>query len=188
MIVFRQTDPRFPFLWEDASQPEGRWHGPGEGPVHYLADTPDGAWAEFLRHEEITDPLDVLTIRRAMWALDVPDGPYVAPKLPVRVLTGGRDTYPRCQAEARRIRAGGASALTAPSAALRPGRAGGQRVEAGLQDAPRRHARVFVLFGPRPDVIGWRAAAEGRPDPELGRHVRHLPRAYTGRERSSDTR
>ena len=61
MIVFRQTDHRYPFLWESAEQPPGRWHGAGEGPAHYCADTPDGAWAEFLRHEEIGDAADTRT-------------------------------------------------------------------------------------------------------------------------------
>ena len=53
MILFRHADPRFPFLWETADQPGARWHGDREGPAHYFADTPDGAWAEFLRLEEI---------------------------------------------------------------------------------------------------------------------------------------
>ena len=52
MIVFRQADPRYPFLWESPDQPAGRWHGPGEGPAHYFSDTPVGAWAELLRHED----------------------------------------------------------------------------------------------------------------------------------------
>jgi hypothetical protein len=55
MIVYRHADARFPFLWEGASQPPARWHGPGEGPVQYFADTPDGARAEFLRHEGIVE-------------------------------------------------------------------------------------------------------------------------------------
>ena len=46
----RRADPRFPFLWESSAQPAGRWHGSGEGPCHYFADTPYGAWAELLRH------------------------------------------------------------------------------------------------------------------------------------------
>ena len=75
MIAFRQVDARYPFLWEDASQPAGRWHGDGEGPAHYFADTPDGAWAEFLRHEDIDDPADVSTIRRQMWAVEIGDRP-----------------------------------------------------------------------------------------------------------------
>jgi hypothetical protein len=53
MIVFRHADPSLPFLWEDVGQPPARWHGDGDGPVQYFTDTPDGAWAEFLRHEEI---------------------------------------------------------------------------------------------------------------------------------------
>ena len=60
MIVFRQADPRYPFLWSDPAQPAARWHGEAEGPAHYFADTPDGAWAELLRHEEITDPADTI--------------------------------------------------------------------------------------------------------------------------------
>ena len=44
VIVFRNVDSRMPFLWEDDRQPAARWHGDGEGPVAYLAETPDGAW------------------------------------------------------------------------------------------------------------------------------------------------
>lgn len=72
MIAFRHVDPRFPFLWEDPRQPAARWHDTGEGTVQDLADTPDGTWAELLRHEEITTPEDVATIRRALWAIEVP--------------------------------------------------------------------------------------------------------------------
>jgi len=56
VIVYRHTDPRFPFLWESGGQPAGRWNAEGEGPVNTFADRPEGAWAELLRHEEITDP------------------------------------------------------------------------------------------------------------------------------------
>ena len=89
MIVFRHGDPRFPFLWEVAEQPPGRWHGPGEGPANCLADTPDGAWAEFLRHEEIRDPEDLATIRRTIWAVEIGDEPATSPALPKRHLFGG---------------------------------------------------------------------------------------------------
>jgi hypothetical protein len=45
MIAFRHADPRLPFLREDRHQAQARWHDTAEGPVHYFADTPDGAWA-----------------------------------------------------------------------------------------------------------------------------------------------
>ena len=174
MIGFRHADPRFPFLWEDASQPAGRWHADGEGPAHYFADTPDGAWAEFLRHEEIREPIDLLSVRRALWAVELPDDQLPLPALSGPVLTGDRHTYPECQNEARRLRAAAAIGLSAPSAALLPGRASGWRVDAGLEPGPDRDGRVLVLFGRRPNLVGWAAAAEGRPGPELLPAVRHF--------------
>src|SRR5207249_3832679 len=107
MIGFRQVDARYPFLWEDSRQPEGRWHAAGDGPAHYIADTPDGAWAEFLRHEEITDPRDLPTIQRQLWAVDIGDGAAERVALPIEVLTGGPETYARCQRKAASMRARG---------------------------------------------------------------------------------
>ncbi len=174
MIGFRHCDPRVPFLWEDASQPEARWHGPGEGPAHYFADTPDGAWAEFLRHEEIKDPSDLPTIRRAMWAIELRDDPFEEPALSNDFLTGGLATHAACQAEARRLRGLGTKELSAPSAALLPGRAGGWRVDGGFRPGPPRDGRVIVLFGLRPDLTGWSAAGEGRPRDDVLARVRHF--------------
>src|SRR5207247_2040090 len=115
-VWFRNADRRWPFLWEDASQPPGRWHGTGEGPAQYLADTPDGAWAEFLRREEITDPADLGGIARSLWAVEVRDDePAALPRLPSDVLRGGLANYPSCQAEARFLRDGGATGLEAPA-------------------------------------------------------------------------
>lgn len=173
MIGYRHVDPRLPLLWEGPDQPAGRWHGDGEGPAHYLAETPDGAWAEFLRHEEIDDPQDLATIRRAIWAIEVPDDePEASPKLTRAVLTGGRDTYEHCQAKARRLRARGASRLRAPSAALRPG-SSGWRVDGGLRPGAARAESVLVLFGRRPDLVGWRCAI-GAPAADLLGRVRPI--------------
>ena len=107
MIGFRHADPRYPFLWEGAGQPAARWHAAGDGPAHYFCDTPDGAWAEFLRHEEISDPDDLTTIRRALWAVDLGDPSLESPRLSREVLTGGRESYSACQAEASRLRSRG---------------------------------------------------------------------------------
>jgi len=176
VICYRHADPRLPFLVESAAQPPARWHGEGEGPVQYLSDTPDGAWAEFLRHEEIADPEDLATVRRAMWAVEVPDEDLPTPDLPPEVLTGGPGTYRACRDEARRLRGRGARGIVAPSAALLPGAAGGWRVEGGLAPGPRRDGRTIVLFGRRPDLVGWAAAGQGRPREDLLRRVRQLRR------------
>ena len=175
MIFFRHADPRWPFLWETDEQPPGRWHGDGDGPVQYLADTPDGAWAEFLRHEEIKDPEDLFTVRRALWAIEVDEAQSAAePEVPAEVLTGGRESYALCQAEATRLRARGETRLSALSAALLPGEARGWRVDKKVLPAPEREASTIVLFGPRPELVGWEVVGRGNPDPHLLPKVRHF--------------
>ena len=59
-----------------------------------------GAWAEFLRHEEITDPADLAGVRRSLWVVELPDDGYAEPKLSARVMTGGCSTVRRVTAEA----------------------------------------------------------------------------------------
>lgn len=178
MILFRTVPGEAPFLWEvGGAQPQGRWHRGAEGPAQYLADTPDGAWAEFLRHEEITDPAELGNVTRAIWAVAVPDDLAPgSPKLDKRILTGGLDSYTACQAEAARLRAAGSRAIVAPSAALRDGEARGWHVQDGIQPGPERDGRVIVLFGARPDLVAWRAAVDARPDRALLAKVRPLTR------------
>ena len=175
MIVFRQADPRFPFLWSDASQPAGRWHGEGDGPAHYFADTPDGAWAELLRHEEITEPEDIATVRRALWAIDIGDDRPQPVSLTDSVVTGAPETYPKCQAHAAGLRAKGARRLIAASAALRKGSAGGYEVAAGVErPAAPRDGRVVVIFGPPDDLRGWKVVERGSPPLDVLARVRHF--------------
>jgi len=174
VIVFRHGDPRFPFLWESSAQPPARWHGAGDGPAHYFSATADGAWAEFLRHEAITDPADLEGVARSLWAIELPSIPERRPTLDQATLTGNVASYAACQAEARRLRDAGADGLTAPSAALPSGAPSGFRTDGGLVSGPERDEGVFVLFGPRPDLVGWAACADGRPREDLLPRVRSL--------------
>jgi hypothetical protein len=68
----------------------------------------------------------------------------------------------------------GATRLDVASAALLEGAARGFHTNAGLQPGPARSGRTIVLFGPRPSLVAWRAAAEGRPAAELLARVRRL--------------
>jgi hypothetical protein len=173
MIVFRQADPRYPFLWSDASQPAGRWHGEGEGPAHYFADTPHGAWAELLRHEEITELEDLVTIRRALWAVDIGGEPLKRTSLPAATATGGVGTYATCQAHAHRLRSRGATRLVAPSAALLAGGAAGREVAAGIERASApRDGRTIVVFGDPEGLVGWKVVERGAPPADLLARVR----------------
>jgi len=144
--------------------------------VHYFADTPNGAWAELLRHEEIREPGDLAGIQRALWAVELPVVPEDSPDLPGEVLSGGLEVYPQCQQEAARLHLLGIHGFRVPSAALLPGGAGGWIVDGGLQPAADRDGEVFVLFGRRPDLVGWPVTLAGSPPEELLERVRHLAR------------
>ena len=175
MIAFRHADPSVPFLWEDASQPAARWHAEGDGPAHYLAETPDAAWAEFLRHEEIRDQADLAGIERTIWAVEIPDDERLArPRLARETMVGERDAYAACQAEAARLRAAGNRGLRAPSAALRSGAPSGWRVSGGLVPGRPRSEHSLVLFGRRSDLVGWVVADAGRPRADLLASVRYF--------------
>ncbi|MFO0449794.1 MAG: RES domain-containing protein [Pseudomonadota bacterium] len=187
MALYRVVDARFPFLWSAAvgpHQPAARWHDAGEGPVQYLADTPVGAWAELLRHEEIREPEDLAGVVAVLWAVESPAeaaeteaDPIALPDLPTAVLVGGRATYEACRAEARRLRARGIRRLVAPSAALRSGEAAGWALDGGVQvRSSPRDGRVHVVFGELAGAIGW-CAAEGGVSREVLAAVRHFDAA-----------
>lgn len=174
MILFRLAHPAYPFIWESPSQPAARWHAEQEGPVHYFATTPEGAWAEIIRHEEITEPEDLSGLREmAMWVVRLDEPVLDESALQLDVLTGGLSTYPICQEEARNLRERGSRGMLVPSAALLPGGAFTYAVDDGPQALPVP-SYVVVLFGPAPHVIGQLASVGGHPRVGLLEHVRPL--------------
>lgn len=174
-LGFRHCDSRYPFVRNDATQPEARWHAMGTGPANYFADTPVGAWAEFLRHEAIRDPADLVGIARSIWAVEIPESGYATPTLPLGVLTGDQTTYPACQAEAATLRANGAARIEAPSAALLEGGARGWVANPNEQDAPSaRNGLVWVLFGSAGHLAGWPTVESGAPPARLLPLVHHF--------------
>jgi hypothetical protein len=174
---FRHCDPRLPFLWQTAEQPAARWHAAGEGPANYFADTPSGAWAEFLRHEGIADPADLVGVQRSLWAVELPDVPaeqVAQPVLPDTLLFGDESSYPACQAAARSARSSGQRWLRAPSAALLPGQARGWTATPALErETTERSAWVRVHYGPCP-VVGWPVVEAGQPPVHVVAMVRAL--------------
>jgi hypothetical protein len=185
--VFRNADSRFPPLSETDAQSPARWHGPGEGPAQYVADTPDGAWAEFLRHEEITEPEDLAGVARSLWAFEVDEAELAdASQVAAEGLLGNEETYPACQEIARKARASGATSIRAPSAALLAGAARGERTDGGgLVPGADRDGAVYVLYGRRPDLRGWRIVDAGRPPARLLGLVRPMGLMETDRSRTS---
>jgi hypothetical protein len=174
VIGFRNTDPRWPFLRSDTTQKEARWHAEGDGPANYFADTPVGAWAEFLRHEEIKDAADLAGVQRSLWAVEIPDAGYAAPTLPEATLRGDRTTYEDCQIEAKRIRDADHTAIKAPSAALLPGAASGWSCRPDEVPAAARDGLVYVLFGQPGTLVGWPAVEGGQPPLRILPLVNHF--------------
>ena len=170
---YRHCDPRFPFLWQSAQQPAARWHGEDEGPANYFADTPSGAWAEFLRHEGITEAADLAGVQRDLWAIEIPDAPAAEPRLAAALLFGNESTYPACQAAARRLRAAGATRLQVRGAALLPGQARGWTASATLQrETTPRRGLVWVHYGACA-FVGWPVVSGGSPPAWVLGLVRH---------------
>lgn len=174
MIGFRHCDPRWPFLRSDATQPAARWHAPGDGPANYFADTAVGAWAEFLRHEEIRDAADLDGVRRSLWSVEIAETGYGIPALPDATLRGNRSTYAACQAEANRLRAAGHMGIRAPSAALRAGAAAGWQCVPDEAPAAARDGYVYVLFGSPAGRVGWPAVEAGQPPARVLSLVHHF--------------
>ena len=166
-MLFRHTDRRFGFTWDSADQPAGRWHGVGEGPVQYLADSPDTAWAEFLRSEEITDPDELDGIERRIWVVEVPDAELSA----VAHLSAVSPSHDECQTLARSLRTDGSPGLVAPSAALDLAPGWGSSA-AGLMPASPGTAWVAAIFGATPHWRGWMCHDSGRPHPSLLSQIR----------------
>lgn len=174
MIVFRHGDPRYPFLWEKPEQPAARYHADNDGPAQYFADTADGAWAEFIRHAEITDPDELELVQRALWCVEIPDHkPAVAFGLSHAVATGDKTSYAACRDYARSLRNVGEKRLHAPSAALVPGGAKGWKVDNGLKPGAPKEGIVVVIFDYLPNVIGWKVCV-GSPPVEVLSITKHF--------------
>lgn len=165
LLAFRQTDYDVPF-WARNNSYDGRWNVAGDPPTQYWSMHPDGAWAEFLRQEELQDAADVRLIRRPIWVCRIVIGSLldlrgtsqqeqheIAPTDLVDPDWGA------CQRLARRLRAAGVGAILSPSAALD----GHDNLTIfGARRAIHLHRRP-VLQSTVPAAI----VARGRPSPEL---------------------
>jgi hypothetical protein len=175
ITLYRQCDSRCAFLWGSARQPEGRWHAPRDGPVQHLASSPDGAWAELLRHEEIHEPEDLDGITRALWAIELDEIPDTRPDLDNATLRGDQGSYAACQTEGKRLRDLGNWGLTTPSAALRDAEVSPWRAVGEVNvPASGRAAAVVVLFGARRDLEGWLLVDRGAPPSHVLPRIRHF--------------
>ncbi|MGE4425512.1 MAG: RES family NAD+ phosphorylase [Solirubrobacteraceae bacterium] len=124
LIAFRQTDYDVPF-WARSNGFPARWNAAGDPPTQYWSLHPDGAWAEYLRQEEVGDEEAAGRIRRTIWSCRVPRGMFVDLREPETCETYGvapealvaPDWLP-CQVLASRLRTDGCPGILSPCAAL----------------------------------------------------------------------
>ena len=175
-LGFRVCDRRHPFLWSGAGQASGRWNRTGDQPVHYLASTPTVAWAEWIRHQEITDPGDLAGVAAALWAVLIPQE-WGKKELDSVALHFDQvlDTSPAAQ-EARLalvelLKKLGAQGLLAPTAALHHSDKvlPAVRVSNGSEQPEllAMPAQVILLWCEARLLPGWCCVPEGRPGAEL---------------------
>jgi RES domain-containing protein len=177
-VAFRYNNYDTPFWVNENTQP-GRWHARGDGPTQYLSLSPEGAWAELARAQDLYSDEDLALSRMPIWAALVSqrqivdystfEGAEAAGFSPDSLVD---DDYSRCQEEARRLRTEAYAGVVAPSAAL-PG------------------VLNLTLFGPRlrsswglpPDLrasIPACVVAIGSPAPGLAPRVRHVGESHVG--------
>jgi len=175
-LGFRVCDRRHPFLWSGPGQAAGRWNRSGDQPVHYLACTPTVAWAEWIRHEEITDPGDLAGVAAALWAVLIPQewgsGELESVAMPLdQVLDPSPAAQDARLALVEQLKKQGAQGLLAPTAALRESDAvlPAVRVRNGTEQPERltRPAQVILLWCEASALPGWCCVSEGRLGAEL---------------------
>lgn len=175
---FRYSSYDVPF-WVRSNSTDERWHVSGEGSTQYLSATPDGAWAELIRNENLRSEADLTLVAMPLWQARVEQGGIADYRDFGTAAAAGfdpasliDDDHTACQAEGRRLREAGFAGIAYPSAAL-PGE------------------QNIVLFGPR-ILLPWGAPHRlasgipasrltvGSPPPDLVPRVRHVGAPHAG--------
>jgi RES domain-containing protein len=165
LLAFRQTDYDVPF-WARSNSHPGRWNRPGDPSTQYWSLHPDGAWAEFLRQEELTAADDVDALRRPIWVCRISLAPLADLRSDEQRDRWGiaadalvDPDWAACQDLARTLREQRVAGVIAPSAAIE-GHDNltifGPRRAIDLHRTPVLHSTVPAAM-----------AARGAPDPGL---------------------
>jgi RES domain-containing protein len=175
---FRYSSYDVPF-WARANTSAERWNAAGEAATQYLSATPDGAWAELIRNENLRSEVDLSLVQMPLWRARIEQGGVADYRDFETAERAGfdpealiDDDQSRCRQEAMRLRAVGFAGVLYPSAAL-PG-------ETNL-----------ALFGPK-ILLPWGAPRRlasgipgnkvtvGAPPLDLLPRVRHVGARHAG--------
>jgi RES domain-containing protein len=164
LVAFRYCSYDVPF-WVRPNTREGRWNRIGDPPTQYWALSPEAAWAELIRHEDLRTEEALAELRMPMWVCRVPAtgivdlcDPAVRARYGLTLDDLTDEDWTACQCASATLRQE-VRGVIAPSAAL-PG------------------ARTLTLFGPRrlialedrpalASAVPGAVVAIGRPPPGL---------------------
>ncbi len=179
-IAYRWSDYDTP-LWARPNSTAQRWNRTREAPTQYLSLSPEGAWSELIRTEDLTTVAEVRLVNMPLWALHVREtrvADYAtfekaeAAGFPPEALVD--EDHERCRAEGARLRDHGFRGVLAPSAAL-----------AEVVNLTLFGARVAVEWDAGEDrrlasFVPVRQLAVGRPPDDLLPRVRHHGAPHSG--------
>lgn len=175
---YRYSSYDVPF-WVRPNTTDERWHEVGEPPTQYLSSTPDGAWAELIRNENLRSEADLAFVQMPLWQAQIEQARVAdygdfetAEKAGLNPEILISDNQTACRQEGKRLRELGFAGILYPSAAL-PGE------------------QNLVLFGPR-ILLPWGAPRRlasgipanrltvGAPPSDLLPRVRHVGARHAG--------
>jgi hypothetical protein len=128
-VAFRYADYDTP-VWSRPNTRDGHWHVAHTEPTQYFSLSPDGSWADRIRHENLRTETEVAFIRMPLWVARINEQKIAdystfekaeAAGFPPDALVD--DNWERCQGEAQRLRDLGFRGVLSPAAALPGGTA-----------------------------------------------------------------
>lgn len=175
---FRYSSYDVPF-WARSNTSSERWYSAGDGPTQYLSATPDGAWAELIRNENLRSEADLDLVQMALWQAQIEQGRIAdygdfeaaeeAGFDPEALI---HDDQTQCRQEGRRLRDAGFAGLIYPSAAL-----------PGEQNLVLFGARILLPWGASRRLASGVPANKltvGAPPKDLLPRVRHAGARHAG--------
>jgi RES domain-containing protein len=124
LVAFRYCSYDVPF-WVRANTLAQRWNVPSEGATQYWSLTPDGAWAEHIRFNDIRTDAELDEVRIPIWvcrlsAMGLIDAREPAVRRLYQISSSDltADDWTACQRAATAMRSDGARGILSPSAAL----------------------------------------------------------------------
>jgi len=176
-VAFRWSDYDTP-LWARPNSSAHRWNRRREDATQYLSLSVEGAWAELIRAEGVTEVAGLQLVRMPMWTLSLNETRIADYSTFERAEDAGfppdalvAEDHERCRAEATRLRDEGFRGVLAPSAAL-PGAVNltlfGRRLAVEWDCPPHRRLGSFVpvqriAVGHPPEELLPRVRRHGEP-------------------------